>query len=73
MSLLLVLLSSLPGGSFMKVNTDMKKAPFFGLVCRRLPSTSPDSLVNSIESEYRSMPLPCAWGKDNEDRAPECL
>ena len=44
---------------------------FFGRVCRRLSSTSPDSLVNSILNQrmYRSMPLSCAWGKDSEDRA----
>ena len=42
---------------------------FFGQVCRRLSSASPDSLVNSILSQcmYRLIPLFCAWGKDNED------
>ena len=44
---------------------------FFGRVCRRLSSTSPDSLVNYILNQcmYRSTPLSCAWGKDNENRA----
>ena len=44
---------------------------FFGRVCRRLSSTSPDSLLNSILNQhmYRSMPLSRAWGKDNKDRA----
>ena len=45
---------------------------FFGQVCRMLSSTSLDSFVSSILNQcmYRLMPLSCAWGKDNEDRAP---
>ena len=44
---------------------------FFGQICRRVSSTSPDSLVDSILNQcmYRSMPLSSARGKDNEDRA----
>ena len=44
---------------------------FFGRVCRRLSSTSPDSLVNSILNQpmNRSMPLYGTWGKNKEDRA----
>ena len=43
---------------------------FFGRVCRRLSSTSLDPLVNSILNQcmYQSMPLPCSWEKDNENR-----
>ena len=43
----------------------------FDRVGRTISSTSPDSLVKSILNQrmYRLMPLSCAWGKDNEDRA----
>ena len=43
----------------------------FGRVCRRLPTTLPGPLVNSIVNQrmYQSMPLSCAWGKDNEKKA----
>ena len=46
-------------------------ASFFGRVCKRRPSTSPFSLVNSIINQraYQLIPLSCAWGKDNEDKA----
>ena len=46
-------------------------ASFFGCVCRRLATTPPDALVNSIINQkvHRSMPTACAWGKNNEVRA----
>ena len=50
-------------------------ASFFGRVCRRLPSTSPDALVNLIvnlivnQKKYKSVPVPCAWGKNHELKA----
>ena len=46
-------------------------ASFFGRVCRRLATTPPDALVNSIINQkvHRSMPTACAWGKNNEVRA----
>ena len=46
-------------------------ASFFGCVCRRLPNTSSHALVNSIINQkmYRSMPIACAWGKNNENKA----
>ncbi len=46
-------------------------ASFFGRVCRRLPTTTSDTLVNSIVNlkNYQSMPVACAWGKNNESKA----
>ena len=48
-------------------------ASFFGRVCKHSPSTSPFSLVNSgsitNQRAYQLIPLSCAWGKDNEDKA----
>ncbi len=46
-------------------------ASFFGRVCRRLPTTTSDCLVNSIVNfkNYQSMPVACAWGKNNESKA----
>ena len=38
---------------------------------RRLPNTSSHALVNSIINQkmYRSMPIACAWGKSNKNKA----
>ncbi len=46
-------------------------ASFFGRVCKRLPTTTLDSLVNSIVDKniYKSAPAACAWGKDNDGKA----
>ena len=46
-------------------------ASFFGRVCQRLSTTSPDALINSIinQKKYRSLPIACAWGENNELRA----
>ena len=46
-------------------------ASFFGRVCKQWPTTSPCALVNSIVNQqaYQLVPLSCAWGNDNEDKA----
>ena len=46
-------------------------ASFFGCICRRLPTTSPTVLVNSIINQqfFKTVPPSCAWGRDNEDTA----
>ena len=44
---------------------------FFSRVCKRLATTSPNCLVNTIINQrmYRSMPTACAWGRENEEKA----
>ncbi len=46
-------------------------ASFFGRVYKRLPTSTSNSLVNSIldKNIYKSAPAACAWGKDNEGKA----